>query len=192
MTTVVKKFVLPRLSLTNDPRRVSKLVRTQAKAQPDEERPDPLGGWREGFSREAATDYLAELGAEAPERPTIEPRMPEDVTLLPSDSLGALHGQFVAYTEWIEVELALAEVSVVEAEAYLDHVEAEIRLVKAGTVKDKDMKTRNDPRFIAAEQTKIIAEAKAKILKARTKGYERCANALSREMTRRTGGHESS
>jgi len=188
MTTTVRKVVLPRRSLTGDARSVSraiKLVRTAPKAEPEPELEDPLAGWHPGFARKAAIDHLEDLGGSLPQRPDTDPDMPDDVTDLPSDALGTLHAQFVAYTEWMETEVALAEIDSAEADAYLEHVDAEIRLKKAGTVKDKDAKTKNDLRFINTEQAKIIAEAKAKLLKARTKGYERCASALSREMTRR-------
>lgn len=190
MATAIRTFTLPRRSLTGDARAVSKLVREAPKAKPEDVYEDPLKDWQPGFSKQAALDHLEEIGGSIPERPDTDPNMPDDVTMLPGEALGVLHAQFVAYTEWMETQVALAEIEAAEAASYQEHVEAEIRLRKAGTVKDKDSKTKNDLRYINAEQAAMMAEAKAKLLKARTKGYERCAAALSREMSRRVPSTE--
>lgn len=186
MTTVIRPFKLARKSLSADARAVSKSVLKLApRAASQEPLVDPLADWHPGFSSRAATDHLESLGTVMPARPPTDPQMPDDITSVASDYLGMLHAQFVSYTEYLEAQLALAEIDADEQESYLEHVEAEIRLRKAGTVKDKDSKTKNDLRYIAAEQTALTAKARAKLLKARTRGYERCAAALSREMTRR-------
>lgn len=183
----VRVFKLPRKTLSEDPRRVSQQVRLRLapKAVVEPEAPDALATWEPGFSRQVALDHLESLGAAMPERPETDPDLPDDVTRLGSEQLGTLHAQFVAYVEWLEGETALAEIDADEAEAYLEHVDAEIRLRKAGTVNDKTAKTKNDLRYITTEQAMLTAKARAKLLKARVRGYERCGNALSREMTRR-------
>ena len=185
MSTTVNVFRLPRPSLTGNPRLVSKRLRLAPKAEPEPDLIDPLAGWEPGFSNAAAMEHLVGMGGSLPDRPEVDPTMPSDVTLLGSDELGTLHAQFVAFTEWLESRLALAEIDATEAEAYLEHVEAEIRLRKAGTVKDKDSKTKNDTRYVNEQRQQLIANAKKTLLRARVKGYERCAAALSREMTRR-------
>lgn len=185
MGTAVRTFSLPRLSLMKDPRKVSRALRTAPLPVPEPDPIDSLAEWESGFSVNAATDHLANLGARMPSRPLSDPRMPDDVTSLPSDHLGMLHAQFVSYVEWLEAELALCEVDADEQAAFLEHVDAEIRLRKAGTVADKAAKTKNDPRYVQTELVALSSKAKAKLLRARVKGYERCASALSREMTRR-------
>jgi hypothetical protein len=158
---------------------------------PEKPTSDPLEGWKSGFTREAAIfQYEDSLGAELPGRPDIDPDMPNDVTLLASDGIGRLHALFVSYTGWLESELSLAEISADEEQAFFEHIEAQVHLTRAGTVADKKAKTKNDPRYIAAEQKSLVAHARAKLLRARVRSYERCCGALSREMTRRLGAME--
>jgi hypothetical protein len=186
MSTTIRPVRLVRPTLSSDPRVAARVarIRLAPKAAPEGPLEDPLADWRPGFSTRTATDHLEDIGCTMPGRPN-DPHMPQDVTVMASQHLGMIYAQYVAYTEWLESHVALAEIDADEQVSYLEHVEAEIRLRKAGTVKDKDSKTKNDLRYIAQEQVMLCAQAKAKLLKARYKGYERCANALSREMTRR-------
>lgn len=176
-------FRLPRHLPGVSPRVVSRRIQEDIPVR------SALEGWNRGFSKTEAIDYIDELGATLPTRPD-DPNMPADITILTSDELGRLHAQFVAYTGWIEVELSLVEVISDEEEAFLEHVEAEVLLRKAGTVKDKTSKAINDPKYVEAEKVALIAKAKAKLLKARVKGYERCVSCLSREMSRRIADWE--
>jgi hypothetical protein len=148
-----------------------------------------LDGWHRGFSSHAAVDHLEAIGASLPSKPE-DPDLPADITVVTSEELGRLYGQFVGYTGWLETELSLAEMAADEEQAFLEHKEAEIRLRKAGTVSDKTAKTKNDEFYIQAEQAALMAQAKAKLLKVRVRSYERCCGALSREMTRRLGDIE--
>lgn len=131
---------------------------------------------------EAALDAR---GIPRPQSVDWEPELVDDVTDLGSRELGMLHARFVAVCQWLDTEVARAEIDAARAEAYMKHVAAEVRLSKSGTVADKDAKTLNDSRFSEAELTSLKADAKAKLLRARLKGYERYASALSREMSRR-------
>ena len=189
MGTAVRKFVLPRLSVSKNPRVVARTaLRMAPRAAPAEPIVDPLENWHPGFSKEAALDHLHDLGASFPQRPHSDPEMPEDVTTLGSEELGTLYAQYVAYVQWLETELALCQIGADESDSHLEHIEAEIRLRKSGTVKDRDNKAKQDEKYIAHEQRALMDRAKAKLLAARVKGYERCANALSREMSRRAPG----
>lgn len=174
--SVTRVFRLPRL-INNDPRSVSRTLQAVVAR--------PLDSWVPGFMRRAAEEHAAALGFVLPERPASDPAMPTDITSIDNTELGYLHAAFVAYLEWLEPQLALVEVDADETEAYLEHVKAEIRLKKSGTIADKDAKTINDPVYLEQEQSFLVSKAKAKLLRARVKGYERCAAALSREMTRR-------
>lgn len=149
--------------------------------------PAPLEGWKQGFSREAAQSYYEdELGLQLPSKPEYDVAMPDDLSAIGSMELGTLHAQYVAYVQWLESALAVIEITAREDASYLEHVAADIRLRKSGTVPDKQAKTLKDQRYVDAEQTALISSAKAKLLKARVNGYERLAAALSREMTRRS------
>ena len=122
---------------------------------------------------------------EGPPPGSATPDMPADVTALSSEDLGMLYARYVAYTEFLETRAALADITSEEDQAYLAHVDAEVRLRKSGTVADKAAKTLQDPRFVEHEMKALQSKAKARLLRARVKGYERCGAALSREMTRR-------
>lgn len=181
-------FKLPRKTLNPapNPRAVSRDARKRAEmAELDENAPSPLASWVPGFSVKAATDFLEDIDDVMPPRPSRGPEMPPDVTLLTSGELGKLHAQFVAYVGYMETQLALVEVAAQESAAYLEHVQADVRLRKTGTVPDKNAKSISDPRYVQTEQANLVAHAKAKLLKARVKGLDRSAAALSREMTRR-------
>jgi hypothetical protein len=119
------------------------------------------------------------------------PVMPSDVTRITNDELGKLHGEFVLMCEWLDWIVAEADLRSASHESYLGHIKAEIRLKKSGTVADKDSKTLNDKKYIEEELKALTLNAKSKLLRARLRGYERCASALSREMTRRTPEHRS-
>lgn len=187
-----KPFRLPRKPLAPvNPRLVSKRLREAAKAEPEPEIvPSALDTWEPGFAAADAMAELARLGATLPGQPQEEPDSPHDVTRLSSDDLGKLHAQFAGYAVYLGARVALARVAAAEEKAYLDHVAAEIRLRKTGTVQDKAAKTINDARFISAEQRKIIAEARYDLLKARMEGYRDIRDALSREISRRQGDRE--
>jgi hypothetical protein len=182
-------FKLPRRTLLkNNPRAVAKQILREAPKTPFEEdnTTRPLDAWDQGFAQRAAVDYFETENIRLPGQPSADPDMPSDVTELSSQELGTLYAQFVAYTEFLESKAALAEITSEEDAAYHLHIEAEVRLSKSGTVQDKAAKTLQDPKYIESEIRAISSKAKAKLLRARAKGYERCGNALSREMTRRT------
>jgi hypothetical protein len=159
------------------------------------EEPDELlQMWTSGFTREDASSHLSDVQGVGPiARPASEdgtpddPQLPYDVTALSYEELGTLYGRFVGMASYFEGEVALADIDAVEAESFLEHVRAKVRLRKAGTVADKDAKTANDREFIEAEMTSLKFTARAKLLKARLRGYEKAAAGLSREMSRRTG-----
>jgi len=139
-----------------------------------------------------AVEALEEFNVGGQAQPTdadgyaLDPQMPHDITAVTNTELGTLYGQFVAMATWLDGEATEKEMRAVEAEAYVDHLKAATRLSKTGTVPDKDARTNNDPEVISAEQELLVAQAKAKLLRTRVRGLERCASALSREITRRS------
>lgn len=189
MGTSIRTFTLPRKTLLT-PRQFARKLTSLPKPEPEIEMVDPLAGWMDHFTTDAAEAALLTIGGKMPIRPATDPDMPDDITAISGEHLGALYGHYVAYVEWLEAQLALAEMYADEKQAFLEHVEAEVRLRKSGTVQDKSAKAKNDVRYVQEEQAMLTAKAIAKLLKARVRGYERCASALSREMTRRTPGNE--
>jgi hypothetical protein len=136
--------------------------------------------------RGAANDYWDAQGFGEVEQCAV-PSSVIDAADLTSDDLGRLYLHHVAYLEYLERECALLDIDAAEAEVWVTQLEANIRHKKAGTVKDKDMKTRMDPEFVSADLDRLEKEAKSKLLRARLKSFERRASALSREMSRRQG-----
>ena len=143
-------------------------------------------GWNKGRTRQAAADYWEAQEFEDVERPDV-PATVYDAVDLSSDDLGRSYMHHVAYLEFLEREVALLDIDSTEADVYEEQTEALVRLGKVGTVKDKDTKTRLDPAYIEAQLDALEKQAKLKLLRARLKSFERRANALSREMTRRQG-----
>jgi len=188
--TVTGKHVFRLPPAASNPRRVSreqlrKLV-TEERGEPEEEVVRPLDVWTHGFSANAAIEAVAEFAPMA-DQPVEAPSTPGRVTDLSNEDLGMLHAQFAAFAEYLEPQVALMEIQAAEDESFLAHITAEIRLVKSGTVADKNAKAINDPKYIEAEQRQLVSTAKAKLLKARFNGYVRITSALSREISRRTG-----
>lgn len=113
------------------------------------------------------------------------PVMPDDITLLADEAISALYGHMVAYSAWLDDITAQEEARLAEAEGFLDGLTAETSLGKTGTVSDKKAKAVTSP-IIAETQRKVFSyQARAKVLRARVRSYEKMAAALSRELTRR-------
>ena len=168
------KFRMPRkLSLQKLKRKPPRYV--------DDEVYSALDEWEERPSEGA----VAATELAAPHRPTNDPRMSDDVTKISSRDLGTLHARFVAMCEWLDWEVAKAVIDSASQDAFAKHVLAEVRLRKSGTVADKDAKALKDERYIKEEIECVRRNARAKLLRARLSGYERCAAALSREISRR-------
>lgn len=141
-------------------------------------------------SEQAFDEYLAAAGAvEQPadeDGNAISPVMPSNITLLSSDELGHLYGHFIAMATWLDEQATLAEARAAECDVFFDQTKAEELLTKNGTVAAKNAKATTAEHIILAEHSALVATAKAKLLRSRVRGFERCASALSREMTRRS------
>jgi hypothetical protein len=162
--------------------------------EPEEEKDDLLELWTAGFSSTGAQQFTYRgQGLEPIPRPTaadgspLDPQLPNEIPTLSSEEVGDLYAQFVSMCVYLEPQVALADVDSTEAEAYLEHIRARVRLKKTGTVPDKDSKTLNDQEFIKAEMVFLRLSAVTKLLRARLRGYEKGAAGLSRELSRRVG-----
>jgi hypothetical protein len=157
------------------------------KRKKEQEEASPLDKWKQGFSVKAAME-AAEHDCPPLACPSEAPLMPDDISHVGADELGELFGRFSAYAAFLEEAVALADIDAGEKEAYLEHIQAKVRLTKSGTVQDKNAKALNSEEYIHCEMESFKAGAKAKLLKARLRGYDKCAAALSREITRRSEG----
>jgi hypothetical protein len=181
-------------------RKVSKDLKNTTAPAPEtfengvEEEDDLLQMWTAGFSRKGAVDRLRGIQGVSPvPRPLNHLGVPDDpqlpkgarVTGLSSEDLGWLHMRFVAMVGYFQTEVTLAELDSAEAQAFLKHTQARVRLRKTGTVPDKDAKTFNDREFLEAEMRALTMQAQAKLLRGRLEGYIEYAKGLSREMSRR-------
>jgi hypothetical protein len=165
--------------------------KTQAKAVlpglPIKEEESHLSRWTSGFCTRAAEEGSFE---DCPplSRPDEAPELPSDISTVQGDELGSLHARFAAYAAYLEEPVAQADLDADEREALLEHVQAKVRLTKSGTVADKNAKALNSEEYIEAEMAALSARAKAKLLKARLRGYDKITAGLSREITRRSEG----
>ena len=129
------------------------------------------------------------------EKPEHEfPEIPVDLTTI-SDDL--LMGNFAVYTAWLNyaaTQLANAEIEEVKAEANLRYTQA-TTLVGSWDATAKDAKVTVakaerdiSPQVVAAEDRFILAKVRRKMEGVMYSNYERCANLMSRELTRRGNG----
>lgn len=115
----------------------------------------------------------------------VNPEMPADITLLDTSAVSHLMGQMSLVSAHLEEHLALAESAAANSEARLKHLTAEVLLTKSGTVADKNSKALVDPGVVRLQREVLLLQAKARLLRARLRGYEKMAGALSRELSRR-------
>lgn len=161
------------------------ILKPRKKEEQEEE--IPLDKWKQGFSVKAAME-AAEHDCPPLACPDSAPEMPADISKIAGDDLGELFGQFSAWSAYLEEAVSLADIESEEKSAYLEHVQAKVRLTKSGTVQDKNAKALNSEEYIFHEMEAYKAVAKAKLLKARMRGYDKFVAALSREITRRSEG----
>lgn len=125
---------------------------------------------------------------EAPD-PAFYPQLPNDITeqSTSDQELGQLLGEFTAMCQYLEEKVAYADVAVTEQETILEAIKAEKRLLATGTVPDKTAIVLTEPDVVEATQEWLRKLAVSKVVKARSHGYERAYNAVSREIARRDG-----
>jgi len=116
------------------------------------------------------------------------PALPPDITELDDSYLGRLHGQFVAFANYVEHCLAVADVDELEAEEDEKVTAAEeiLRVSDEGpNAAWRNASAFLEPRAKATRKTKRERKAMVKLLQARLHGCERAIKVLSREQTRR-------
>jgi hypothetical protein len=123
-----------------------------------------------------------------PSNPTFEaPDIPSDITELSDEELMELYSQLVAYSNYITVQLAVAEVDEKMQEKAIARKQAE----KMGTVSEKTVaaakaKVASDQEVVALLEALDSLYSYRKLVEAVHQNLDRNVSLVSRELTRRT------
>ena len=114
------------------------------------------------------------------------PELPWDITEV-SDSLLMEHfSKQLAWQNFFATQVAQAEIIEAEAEAHLKTQEAVVMLT-GKKVTEARAERDVDENVMAARSEYLVSRAKRKMLQVTMENRERCANLISRELTRRVG-----
>lgn len=133
------------------------------------------------------------LKIDAPSRPVDGtgkdqiPIIPPDITKLPDQDLGRLQGCFSAWANYLEHELAVAEVDKLELDErdLMTSATTRIQLHGTETAQWRTDSATLDETAARVRQKRLEKKAFVKLLQARLSGCERAIKVLSREQTRR-------
>lgn len=152
---------------------------------------------RRGGTRptERALRRIAELGITLPDKPEAEaPRLPRDITSIDDAELMDLFSQYTDWMNYIATQATLAETEEREAEETKAFGDAQAMV--ANWTGDKTEKVTiaraqrdTDPAVVAAKGALLDKYAHRKLLGTLATNTERRLTVVSREITRRTGGH---
>lgn len=122
------------------------------------------------------------------------PQLPRDVTSLHEEELMELWGRFTSWTDYLAVQAAAAEVDDRAAERALDAHTAGLTLGDGGKEAVAKAKARAaaDPRTVELQEELDDAHAYAKLCRVLVTNLERDSQFLSRELTRRGQGGNTS
>ncbi len=115
----------------------------------------------------------------------VQPQLKIDLTKAPSNELGKELARFTSCTDYATFLSTVADAEATIAEQVLDSVTAQVRAEKTGTVLERSDKTTNDPRVIKAELEATQARIYSNLVQSLARNFERDAQAISREITRR-------
>lgn len=114
------------------------------------------------------------------------PELPWDITEV-SDTLLMEHfSKQLAWQNFFATQVARAEIEEAEAEAHLKTQEAVVMLT-GKKVTEARAERDVDENVLAARDEYLVSKAKRKMLQVAMENRERCANLISRELTRRVG-----
>lgn len=137
---------------------------------------------------ETVQQELEDQGFRLPDRPEVEPSLPEDVTAMPDDDLMELFTVFVGWNDYASAQAALAMITESEMARELEQAEAKAwRTVEAkASVSAAKAHVNGDRDVIIARAKVEKAKAYKRLVTEIADRYERDGNLLSRELTRRT------
>jgi len=126
-----------------------------------------------------------------PERPKNEdgsdmnPMLPYDISIISSEELGKLYGQFACMCQYAKIRLAVRSVRKAISKRRDKMVRATVRLEKNGHDGDKTAKTEIDPRTTEVSLALLTEEGTELLMDAALESYLIGRDACSREMSRR-------
>ena len=117
------------------------------------------------------------------------PEIPDDLTIIGDDMLMRLFSRYVAWQNYAATDLALAEIREAQSEANVKYTEA--MNMSSHSSRDKVTMVRAemaiDPEVDKARSDALMAYAQRKMTQMVYGNCERCANLISREISRRIG-----
>jgi hypothetical protein len=139
-----------------------------------------------GLRRSAPTGRLIQHGFKLPKQPQDSaPDLPRDVTNIGYDDLMDLWSQFTAWTDYAAVQAAIAYSEEKHLAKKIERMEQRALLVgDKVTVSRAEVKTSDAYEHLVNEW--LEAEMYRKLLETLFNNYDRDAQLLSRELTRRT------
>lgn len=114
------------------------------------------------------------------------PELPWDITELSDNLLMEHFSKQLAWQNFFATQVAQAEIDEADAEARLKTQEAVVMLT-GKKVTEARAERDVDENVVAARQEFLVAKARRKMLQVTMENRERCANLISRELTRRVG-----
>lgn len=136
-------------------------------------------------------ERLRRMKLRVPQRPKdekgnyIDPQVPPDITKLNDEQLGKLHSQFAAMMAYVYGQVGLRAVERAIAEQTNIKTRAHVRLVKTGTVADKQAKVETDSRAETSGEMLLVAQSAEGLTQAIFNAYQVGRDLCSRELTRR-------
>lgn len=115
----------------------------------------------------------------------LDPMLPCDLSIISSEELGKLHGQFACMAQYAKLRLAIRSVYKAISKRQDKITRAMVRLEKSGHDGDKTAKTEIDPRIIKVSLDLLKDEGIEACMDAFLESYIIGRDACSREMSRR-------
>jgi len=137
-----------------------------------------------------ALQMLAGQGIGVPCKPDYDvPAIPRDITGINDEDLMEMYSKFIAYADFLSVQVALSHVDERNCEKRLASLES--RLLSFSEKTDRRVTVAKaiaaqDPAILAQKDALEVAYAYRKLIDAMAENIERDSSLVSRELTRRT------
>lgn len=149
-----------------------------------------MSNYRMGRHSKAAYQEIKAQGMDLPQQPESDmPQLPPDLTELGDRDLMGLYQKYVAWSDYISVQVSCAQVDERNAMRNLEmHENASLLMLQARGKKVTEARNemKSDPALEAWRDAAFGAEAYRKMIESLLNNCERDASLISRELTRRT------
>ena len=158
--------------------------------QPTVQRPTQVA---EDVRLQSLIDKLVSWRIKPIERPVYEdgedinPVLPQDLTRITDQALGALYTEFSAMVVWTGYRHGLAAVLRAKLEAEKERTFSRLFLMQSGNREEKKAKADTHPTMIEVEDDFLLAQSMETLLYPILQGYVTGKESTSREITRRQG-----